>query len=48
MPKIYEHLGTADKRMAWIEGSGHVVTEEPPRHQVYALADEFMRGIAHD
>jgi len=48
MPKIFEHLGTSDKRMEWIEGSGHVVTEEPPRHQVYALADGFMQRVSHD
>jgi carboxylesterase len=47
MPKIYEHLGAADKKMEWIAGSGHVVTEEPPRHQIYALADEFMQRVIH-
>ena len=45
MPQIYEHLGTADKTMMWIEGSGHVVTEEPPRDRVFAAADQFIRRV---
>jgi len=30
----------------WIEGSGHVVTEEPPRDQVFQAADEFIRRVS--
>jgi len=46
MPLIYEKIGSSDKSMLWIEGSGHVVTEEPPRFKVYAAADQFMRRVA--
>jgi carboxylesterase len=45
MPLIYEHLTTPDKQMLWIEGSGHVITEEPKRQQVYQAAAEFVHRI---
>ena len=31
MQQIYDHLGTPDKHMLWVEGGGHVITEEPTR-----------------
>jgi carboxylesterase len=46
MPLIYEHLGAVDKTMLWIEGSGHVVTEEPPRWQVYQAAHDFIQRVS--
>lgn len=47
MPLLYEELGSADKTMLWIEGSGHVVTEEPPRWQVYQAAHEFIQRVSN-
>jgi carboxylesterase len=45
MPLIYEHLATPDKHMLWIEGSGHVITEEPKREQVYKAAADFVQRV---
>jgi len=45
MPLIYEHLTTPDKQMFWIKGSGHVITEEPKREQVYQAAADFVRRV---
>ena len=46
MPLLYEKIGSDDKTMLWIEGSGHVVTEEPPRWQVYQAAHEFIQRVS--
>jgi carboxylesterase len=46
MPCLYEKIGANDKTMLWIEGSGHVVTEEPPRWQVYQAANEFIQRVS--
>jgi carboxylesterase len=45
MSLIYEHLTTPDKQMLWIEGSGHVITEEPKRYQVYQAAADFVLKV---
>lgn len=46
MPLIYEHLGSDDKQMIWIEGSGHVITEEPQRESVFKAAAGFIQRVA--
>jgi len=46
MPCIHERLGTSDKTMQWIEGSGHVITEEPKRQQVFKAAADFIRRVS--
>ncbi len=45
MPRIYAALGTADKQMLWVEGGGHVVTEEPTRTAVYEAAGDFVQRV---
>lgn len=45
MAQIFEHLGTADKEMLWVEGGGHVITEEPPREIVFKAAADFIRRV---
>lgn len=45
LTQIYARLQTPQKSLLWIEGSGHVVTEEPPRHQVYAAAADFIARV---
>lgn len=45
MPAIYEHLGTENKRMLWLEKSGHVVTRDAARLQVFEAALTFVREI---
>jgi len=46
LPKIHAQLGSPDKQMLWIEGSGHVITEEPQRWAVFAAAAEFIRRVS--
>jgi carboxylesterase len=47
MQRIYDDLGTSDKTMLWVEGSGHVVTEEPQRGVVFKAAADFIRRVTH-
>jgi carboxylesterase len=44
---IYEHLGTADKNLMWVEDSGHVITREPEREKAFQTAVNFMERINH-
>jgi carboxylesterase len=46
MQQIYAHLGTSDKQMMWVEGSGHVITEEPQRQQVFEAAADFVKRVS--
>lgn len=43
MPQIYDHLGATDKQMIWIEGSGHVITRDARRQDVFKAAADFVR-----
>ena len=43
MPRIYERLGSADKRMLWLENSGHIVTEDLDRELVYDAIRTFVK-----
>ncbi len=43
--KIYTSLGSLDKQLMWIEGSGHVITEEPQRESVFKAAADFIRRV---
>ncbi|HEY3311096.1 MAG TPA: alpha/beta fold hydrolase [Anaerolineales bacterium] len=45
MPLIYEHLTTADKQMLWLEGSGHVITEDAQCMTVFTRAAEFAHRV---
>ncbi len=45
MEQIYESLGTADKQMMWVEGAGHVITEEPIREQVFKATAGFINRV---
>lgn len=42
MAQIYAHLGSSDKQMMWVEGGGHVITEEPTREAVFKAAADFI------
>jgi carboxylesterase len=46
MQQIYDHLGTSDKQMMWIENSGHVMTEEPQKETVFKAAAEFIKRVS--
>jgi carboxylesterase len=45
MPLIHARLGTSDKEMLWVTGSGHVVTRDAARDQVFEAAAAFLRRI---
>jgi carboxylesterase len=44
--KIYERLGSADKRVLWVENCGHVVTREPERFRVFQESAEFIQRVS--
>ncbi len=47
MEKIYAGLVNAtDKTKVFVTGSGHVVTRDAARHQVFELARDFIKRIA--
>jgi esterase/lipase len=46
MEKIHAALGSTDKRMQWVEGGGHVITEEPTRATVFKAAADFIQRVA--
>lgn len=46
MQRIYEALGTADKQMLWVQGGGHVITEEPTREAVFKAAADFIKRVS--
>ncbi len=45
MEMIYADLTTPDKEKIWIEGSGHVITEEPQKDFVFAKTAEFIARL---
>jgi len=45
MESIHAALGTQDKSMMWVEGSGHVIPREPAKEQVFRAAAEFIRRV---
>jgi carboxylesterase len=48
MQSIYDNLGTEDKQMLWVEGSGHVIPREPAREQVFKAATDFIFRITNN
>jgi carboxylesterase len=46
MQQIYEALTTHDKHMLWVEGGGHVITEEPTREAVFKAAADFIERVS--
>jgi carboxylesterase len=45
MEYIHAHLGSKRKEKMWIEGSGHVITEDSKREQVFKAAVDFINNI---
>ncbi|MEE9216539.1 MAG: hypothetical protein V3U32_03810, partial [Anaerolineales bacterium] len=43
---IYAQLGSPEKELVWIENSGHVLTVEPARRQVYDLSASFVERVS--
>lgn len=46
LENIYNHIGSQDKTRLWVENSGHVITEEPDREQVFAAASNFIQRVS--
>lgn len=46
MEEIYIRLRTRDKKMHWLEKSGHVVTRDVEHKQVFGLVHEFIYRIS--
>jgi carboxylesterase len=46
MENIHSALGSTDKKMVWVKGGGHVITEEPTREVVFKAAADFINRIA--
>jgi carboxylesterase len=44
--QIIAHLTMEDKTLLWVENSGHVITREPDRQQVFEAAETFIRRVA--
>ena len=47
MQQIFDHLTTPDKQMLWVEGGGHVITEEPTRETVFKAAADFVARVSN-
>jgi carboxylesterase len=46
MERIHAALGSTNKQMMWVEGGGHVITEEPTREMVFKAAADFIKRVA--
>ena len=47
MTQIYQHLGSQQKEMLWVENSGHVVVREPPRQIVFEHVNNFISQVVN-
>ncbi len=45
MGKIHAALGSREKEMLWIENSGHVITCDQQRDQVFEAANQFIKRV---
>jgi carboxylesterase len=43
--QIFEHLGSSDKQILWVENSGHVIIREPERERVFEAAQTFIQRV---
>lgn len=43
--KVYDHLGSKDKTILYLDNSGHVVTREPDRQQLFQAVRDFIERI---
>jgi len=46
MEHIHAALGSTDKHMLWVEGAGHVITEEPTKEAVFKAAFDFISRVS--
>ena len=43
---IYDHLGSEDKELIWVEKSDHVITEDGDRERVFRAAWDFIKRVS--
>ena len=43
---IYDHLGSADKELVWVEKSDHVITEDGDRERVFRTVSAFIKRVS--
>jgi carboxylesterase len=46
MQNIYDHLGSMDKYMHWLEHSGHNIVMDQDREHVYDFVADFVRRVS--
>ena len=46
MPRIHAQLTTTQKEMVWIEGSGHVITNDAQREKVGQIVLDFVQKLS--
>lgn len=47
MQKIYDNVGSPDKKMIWIENSGHVISRDASKDLVFASANKFIKQVTN-
>lgn len=47
MQLIFEELGSQEKQSLWIEGSGHVITRDAKREQVFEVTGNFVDRLGN-
>ena len=45
MEQIFNRLGSSNKQMLWVEGGGHVITEEPTHDAVFKATADFVHQV---
>lgn len=48
MPSLHDSLGSEDKEMVWIDGSGHSIIQDAKHQEVFAHVSHFIRRIAQE
>jgi carboxylesterase len=44
--RLYEHLGSQDKTLLWVEGSGHIITRDGNPTQVFQPIADFVARLS--
>ncbi len=44
LPYLYEQIGSAEKRMVWLEGMDHSLIQDPGRQVMMDLVWDFISG----
>lgn len=48
MIAIYEHLGSKDKQMIYVDNCGHVIPREPERMRVFQAVQAFVERVSKE